>query len=36
MKKNVVKIVLSVILIILCVLLYEKLNDNTIVEIALL
>lgn len=34
MKKSVVKIILAIIVIILCVLCYDKLNDNTVTEIA--
>ena len=34
MKKDVVKIVLAIIIIILCVLCYDKINSNSITEIA--
>lgn len=34
MKKDVIKIVIAIIVIILCVLCYNKLNNNTVTEIA--
>ena len=34
MKKNVIKIVLAIIIIILCVVCYDVLNNNEVIEIA--
>jgi hypothetical protein len=36
MKKDVIKIVLVIVAIILCVLFYDKINNNEIIEIAYL
>lgn len=34
MKKDIIKIVLAIIVIVLCVICYNKINGNTITEIA--